>query len=330
MWNNLLAVMKRFKDGEWVMGGDFNAIKNSSERKGRAVMHNNREIIGQFIGDRDLSDHCPIWLLSDKSNWGPKPFRFNNEWFSKYYFIPFVEKEWNSLKVGERGDFVLKEKLKLFKEKLKWWNKEVFGKFDLEMEGGVRDINIADQKLDSDDIDHFNENLDKRREACCRFWKNLGIRENMLLKKSKLKWIQEGDSNSGFFHKVMKEKRRRNHIGPIFTSGGVVDSVEEVKEAVFNNFCNKFIDSEEERPVLDGVDFKSLSVEEAVGLEKPFLDSEIKEAIWDCGGDKSPGPDGYSFLFFKKCWNIIKEDFINFFKHFFEGSSISKAISSSF
>ncbi|XP_058776198.1 uncharacterized protein LOC131650510 [Vicia villosa] len=249
MWNNLLTMMERFKDGEWVMGGDFNAIKNASERKGRAVMHNNREvalfadfinktslvdiqckgkkfswfsgdgksksridqfllsncvvneweIIGQFIGDRDLSDHCPIWLMSDKSNWGPKPFRFNNEWFSNDEFIPFVEKEWSSLKVGGRGDFVLKEKLKLFKEKLKWWNKEVFGKFDLDMEGGVRDINIADEKLDPDDIAHFNENLDKRREACCRFWKNLDIRENMLLQKSKLKWIQEGDSNSGFF-----------------------------------------------------------------------------------------------------------------------------------
>ncbi|XP_058747086.1 uncharacterized protein LOC131620082 [Vicia villosa] len=149
LWNDLLVTMERFKDGEWVMGGDFNAIKNVRERKGRAVMYNNREavlfadfinksslvdipckgkkfswfsgdgksrsridrfllsnnvvnkweIIRQFIGDRDISDHCPIWLLSDKSNWGPKPFRFNNEWFSSESFIPFMEKEWKSLKV---------------------------------------------------------------------------------------------------------------------------------------------------------------------------------------------------------------------------------------
>ncbi|PNX92374.1 cysteine-rich receptor-like protein kinase [Trifolium pratense] len=33
---------------------------------------------GQWIGDRDISDHCPVWLLSLLCNWGPKPFRVIN------------------------------------------------------------------------------------------------------------------------------------------------------------------------------------------------------------------------------------------------------------
>lgn len=47
-----------------------------------------------------------------------------------------MEKEWNNLKVEGRGDFILKEKLKFLKEKLRRWNKEVFDKIDLEVEEG--------------------------------------------------------------------------------------------------------------------------------------------------------------------------------------------------
>lgn len=26
------------------------------------------EVVGQLIRDRDISDHCPIWLMKDNSN----------------------------------------------------------------------------------------------------------------------------------------------------------------------------------------------------------------------------------------------------------------------
>jgi exonuclease III len=31
-------------------------------------------ISNQWVGDRDISDHCPVWLICSKLNWGPKPF----------------------------------------------------------------------------------------------------------------------------------------------------------------------------------------------------------------------------------------------------------------
>ncbi|XP_058776291.1 uncharacterized protein LOC131650607 [Vicia villosa] len=283
------------------------------------------KISGQLIGDRDISDHCPIWLMKDNSNWGPKPFKFNNEWFSLGSFVPCVEKEWKSLKVEGRGDFVIKEKLRLLKDKLRSWNKEVFGKIDLEMEEGVRDMKKADERLVSG-FNSFDENLFLRKEACSKFWRNLRIKENMILQKSRCSWLKEGDANSSFFHKVMKQRRSRNHIGPILSSGEMIDSVDGVKEEVFNHFEKKFVETEVVRPLLEGIPFNCISREEANGLERPFLEREIKEAVWECGGNKSPGTDGYSFLFFKKCWHFIKEDFILFFNYFFGGNSVSKAI----
>lgn len=72
------------------------------------------------MGDRNISDHCPVWLIFDKSNWGPKLFKVNNEWFLNKDFTPFMKKEWQCIMVEGRGDYVLKEKLRILKEKIRW------------------------------------------------------------------------------------------------------------------------------------------------------------------------------------------------------------------
>lgn len=45
---------------------------------------------------------------------------------------------------------------------------------------------------------------------------------------------------------------------------------------------------------------------------------EIKEAMFNIGDDKAPGPDGYTAAFFKASWNIIGPDVVDAIKEFFE------------
>lgn len=54
----------------------------------------------------------------------------------------------------------------------------------------------------------------------------------------------------------------------------------------------------EEMPMLDGVVFIQLSFVDCTCLVAPFSPEEIKEDVWNCVGDKSPGPDGFNFSFF--------------------------------
>ena len=65
-------------------------------------------------------------------------------------------------------------------------------------------------------------------------------------------------------------------------------------------------------------------------MESPFTEEEIKAAVWDCGTDKSPGPDGFSIEFIKGCWDVIKEDLIAAVQEFGSNSIIPRGCNSAF
>lgn len=52
--------------------------------------------------------------------------------------------------------------------------------------------------------------------------------------------------------------------------------------------------------MLTGIDFKVFREGDNVLLEKPFSLEELKDAIWDCDGDKTLGPDGFYLESFKQ------------------------------
>ncbi|GKC23977.1 RNA-directed DNA polymerase, eukaryota, partial [Tanacetum coccineum] len=54
------------------------------------------------------------------------------------------------------------------------------------------------------------------------------------------------------------------------------------------------------------------------------------QMIWDCGTDKSPGPDGFTFGFYRRFWTIIKNDVFEAVKYFFNNGVIPKGCNSSF
>ena len=49
---------------------------------------------------------------------------------------------------------------------------------------------------------------------------------------------------------------------------------------------------------------------ELESLDTPFTEAEILNAIKQLPSDKAPGPDGFTGLFFKRCWPIIKPDVV--------------------
>jgi hypothetical protein len=46
-------------------------------------------------------------------------------------------------------------------------------------------------------------------------------------------------------------------------------------------------------------------------LDNPFTVQELQNTIKELPPEKAPGPDGFIGIFYKKCWNIIKQDLYN-------------------
>ncbi|GJU21232.1 putative RNA-directed DNA polymerase, eukaryota, reverse transcriptase zinc-binding domain protein [Tanacetum coccineum] len=70
--------------------------------------------------------------------------------------------------------------------------------------------------------------------------------------------------------------------------------------------------------------------EDNMELEKPVTLEEIRAAVWDCGSQKSPGPDGFSFLFLKSYWDLLKEDAGNAVRCVFDSFVMPRGVNSSF
>lgn len=77
---------------------------------------------------RLYSDHSPLVVTGVSHQFvGPLPFRFQRMWVSHDEFNSFVETNWNIETAGLPPMKVLVAKLKHIRERLKWWNTNVFG-----------------------------------------------------------------------------------------------------------------------------------------------------------------------------------------------------------
>jgi hypothetical protein len=65
-------------------------------------------------------------------------------------------------------------------------------------------------------------------------------------------------------------------------------------------------------------------------ISQPFLQEEIELVLKQMPPDKSPGPDGFTGLFLKRCWPIIKQDFFKLIQDFHEGTLQLQNINESF
>lgn len=87
---------------------------------------------------------------------------------------------------------------------------------------------------------------------------------------------------------------------------------------------------EEDRPRLDGVDFKKISCDDNLLVLVQFGDVEVKGTVWECGDSNSLGLDGYNFKFIKAFWNILKKDIMRFLKEYHDHGVFPRGYTSSF
>ncbi|XP_026459700.1 uncharacterized protein LOC113360403 [Papaver somniferum] len=255
--------------------------------------------VTQLAKARPTSDHIPLLLEISDPSWGPSPFRFEAMWFMENGFLQLLEDWWLSFCFAGTPSTVLWLKLKALKEKLKVWNKEVFGHTTTNLNIILSDIQTLDL-LGEDNVlteEERNVHLQNKEE----FERISKMEETSWKIKSKTKWLQEGDRNTSFFISNASARRRYNKIRKLYVENELVSDRKRLQEHIVGFYKTLFTEEEIIRPDLEGIDFDSITATEAIILDSDFNEDEVVRAIRDLGNDKAPGPDGFPIIFFQKC-----------------------------
>lgn len=117
----------------------------------------------------------------------------------------FVKTEWNGMRVDGWEGYVLKEKLKGIKTKLKEWNKEHCG--NLEEQVNLAKEEVARLDLKSEVGGLCLEELEERRLCLQKIYKLSSMKCSLLWQQSRNKWLR-GDANTKFFHRCVQKEEK--------------------------------------------------------------------------------------------------------------------------
>ncbi|GJS22452.1 RNA-directed DNA polymerase, eukaryota [Tanacetum coccineum] len=176
-----------------------------------------------------------------------------------------------------------------------------------------------------------NEDLVTERTSLLKDLHNINMCHSLdMAQKAKIRWSIEGDEKFKFFHGIINMKRSQPAIRGVLVEGDWIDEPYKVKNEFLNHFSNRFARPTGPNINLDINMFKQLSFEKNTDLECDVSYEEIKRAVWDCGTNKSPGPDRFTFDFIRTYWKIINQDVVNAVREFFVTSKLPPGSNSSF
>jgi hypothetical protein len=104
----------------------------------------------------------------------------------------------------------------------------------------------------------------------------------------------------------------------------------EIKEHIVQFYSNLYFEQVTWRPRVDGLSFHSIDADESIWLERDFEEQEVWEVVRDLNGDKALGPDGFTMAFFKRCWDVVKEDIMAVFMEFHSRRKFEKSFNATF
>ncbi|KAL7607561.1 hypothetical protein Lser_V15G18040 [Lactuca serriola] len=242
--------------------------------------------------DREYSDHAPVVLKPSCQDFGPPSFRFFNSWMLRDGFNEEFENAWNYFMGFGSPDMFIKARLKHVKNCIRKWRQ-----VDSNDESKLL-LNSKTKVAELESIAEFRalteDELLERRKCKTKISELEQFSKLDMQQKAKVKWLTDGDKNTAFFHGSVKSKNQKNRIHEWPA-----------------------------RPKLISNLFKSLSSEHVRLLDASFTFEEVKHAVWSCGGEKAPGPNGYTFKILRSKWDLIKSDVFRFVKRFESHGSLA-------
>ncbi|KAM6553517.1 hypothetical protein CsatB_014279 [Cannabis sativa] len=180
------------------------------------------------------------------------------------------------------------------------------------------------EALFDDQANHGNFSFQEAEKKAAEAYETQGkMYHSFLRHRSKITWLRKCDDNNAYFYAFLKKRKINNRIVSFVNKEGKqMDCFPEVVDHFFKAF-KRFMGSLSiaqsllNRECMDRG--RKLSLDQQVGLLKPFTRKEIKKAFFSILNTKSPGPDGYGSGFYRELWpeigGEICTDVLQFFKN---------------
>ena len=129
------------------------------------------------------------------------------------------------------------------------------------------------------------------------------------------------------FLNLEKRNHVKKHIRKLFISGTITTdpycTLSEQKQFYRNLYKTKDVDPDCVKSFFNNLNMPHLSDEQRQSCEGGITTEECEKIIETFQNNKSPGNDGIPIEFYKTCWNLICEPFINCVNESFEMEEMS-------
>ncbi|XP_059295379.1 uncharacterized protein LOC132048699 [Lycium ferocissimum] len=272
---------------------------------------------------RTGSDHRPLLINCHNAyKNGIKYFKFLDFWTEQPNFYQLVEETWN-VRIFGNPMWILQQKLKILSKKLSQWSRDVIGNVYDEVnmwETKMHDLENLDSSINTEQT---REDLNKGNAEYIRW---LDMQDKLLKQKAHIKWTEEGDRNSKYFHCLIRDRRRRLQLHRIKNSNGNwVQGDEDISKAAIHHFEHMFNLNHNftDHDILNVIPNCINNDENEALIAIPDME-EIRNAVFNMSPSSAAGPDGYNGNFFHKCWTVIQEDIKNMVESHLLDKLISK------
>lgn len=275
-----------------------------------------------------VSDHGPIILHTKPDNKRKKgPIRMEAWCLDMEEPKKIIKEAWQK-NDGGSPMFGCSKKLKNTRYELFKWSRDFKMANNLIWEKVMEDCDMAQAKLGEGGNAAREGNV---REECLQhailklaFWKQ----------RAKGKWNALGDSNTKYFFRSAKARKKKNEILLLKGPDGKWETTPgKIQEVILNHFKEILMRKGDGGTSREGLNAELESIVDIIPkindnhkniLAAAVNMGEIKKAIFQLGPLKAPGPDGIPACFYQKAWEIVGEDVTKAVQHFFSNGYMLK------